>query len=116
MRTFKTGATRDTDTTKLDYEGFLSPLVLGRYACYMNKHRIQADGKARASDNWQKGIPQDAYVKSLFRHFMELWMLHRNGQQSGPKVEEACCAIWFNMQGYLLEALKQRPMAPQERE
>ena len=109
MRKFDTGATRDQDEHKLDYEGFLSPLTVVRFAEYMHANRETKDG-TRTSDNWQKGIPQDAYVKSLFRHFMELWMLHRQGQQSGPKVEEACCAIWFNMQGYLLEALKQRPM------
>ena len=32
MRTFATGATRDTEVEKLDYEGFLSPVVLKAYA------------------------------------------------------------------------------------
>ena len=54
MRTFDTGATRDSDNDKLDYEGFLSPLVLRRYAEYLHKHRKQSDGKIRTSDNWQK--------------------------------------------------------------
>src|SRR5262249_20215749 len=58
-RIFKTGATRDTDTGKLDYEGFLSPLVLKRYAEYMHQHRVMKDGAMRASDNWQRGIPLD---------------------------------------------------------
>ena len=62
MREFETGATRDTNDGKLDFEGFLSPLALVRYAEYMNKNRIQADGKVRASDNWQKGIPREVYM------------------------------------------------------
>jgi len=35
VRTFDTGATRDTEDGKLDYEGFLSGRVLKRYAEYM---------------------------------------------------------------------------------
>ena len=107
MRTFDTGATRDTDQGKLDYEGFLSPLVLRRFAEYMHKHRLQADGALRASDNWQKGIPMDAYMKSGWRHFMEWWTLHRNPNTVGD-MEEALAALLFNVQGYLHELLKNR--------
>ena len=78
MREFDTGATRDNDTDKPDYEGFLSPLVLEAYAQYMHKNRVQADGATRDSDNWQKGIPRDQYMKSAFRHFMDLWRAHRS--------------------------------------
>jgi len=39
MRTFASGATRDADDHKLDFEGFLSPFVLERYAQYMHKHQ-----------------------------------------------------------------------------
>jgi len=46
-----TGATRDVDNDKYDYEGFLSPIVLHRYAQYMHKHRLQSDGELRDSDN-----------------------------------------------------------------
>ena len=73
VRQFKTGATRDTDEGKYDYEGFISPLVLERFAQYMHKHRKQSDGNLRASDNWQKGIPKDAYIKSAWRHFVDWW-------------------------------------------
>ena len=62
MRNFDTGATRDVDTNKLDFEGFLSPVVLERYAEYMHKNRVQADGNLRDSDNWQKGIPKKSGV------------------------------------------------------
>ena|ERR1700683_2355163 len=107
MREFDTGATRDEDDDKWDFEGFLSPLVLSRFAEYMHTHRIQADGSLRASDNWQKGIPLDAYMKSMFRHFMDVWGEHRwPGDCVSPDIEEALCALLFNVQGYLHELLK----------
>jgi hypothetical protein len=104
MRTFDTGATRDNDDTKVDLEGFLSPTVLQRFGEYMTVNRVQADGSLRASDNWQKGIPREAYMKSMFRHFMEVWTGHRAGNVS----EDALCAMLFNVQGYLHETLKAR--------
>lgn len=109
MRTFETGATRDTDEDKLDFEGFLSPRVLQRFAEYMHHHRKQADGQLRASDNWQKGIPREAYMKSMWRHFMDVWMMHRSVDSVNPLVlEDALCAMLFNVQGYLHELLKAR--------
>ena len=112
MRKFNSGATRDDDNNKNDYEGFLSPLVIQEFGNYMNKHRKQADGKLRESDNWQKGIPFTAYIKSLWRHFLDLWFLHRGHNRfdakDGHKItkKEALCAILFNVQGYLHEELK----------
>lgn len=107
IRKFKTGATRDTNEGKYDYEGFLSPLVIQRFAEYMNKHRKQSDGSLRDSDNWQKGIPKDAYIKSAWRHFHDWWMEHR-GYKSREGTEEALCALLFNVQGYLHEYLKEK--------
>jgi hypothetical protein len=107
MREFDTGATRDTDESKLDYEGFLSPIVLQRYAEYLHKHRVQSDGRARDSDNWQKGIPLDVYMKSNCRHFIDAWKWHR-GFVGRDSLEEALCAILFNTQGYLYELLKDK--------
>jgi len=106
IRKFETGATRDTDLGKLDYEGFLNPLVLKAYAEYMNKHRLQSDGQLRESDNWQKGIPKTAYMKSMFRHFMDLWLEHR-GYESRGGIKEALYGIIFNSMGYLFEMLKE---------
>lgn len=107
MRTFDTGATRDTDHNKIDPEGFLSPLVMIRFSEYMLKHQKQADGSIRPSDNWQKGIPFDAYMKSGFRHFIDWWLEHR-GHNSREGLEEAICALIFNAQGYLHEVLKEK--------
>ncbi len=107
MRVFKSGASRDDNTDKYDFEGFLSPLVLEEYGKYMHKHRKQADGKMRDSDNWQKGIPKDAYIKSAWRHFHDWWLEHR-GFESREGLEDALCALFFNIQGYLHEILKEK--------
>jgi hypothetical protein len=107
IRTFETGATRDTNQNKADYEGFLSPLVIKRYGEYMNKHRLQPDGNLRDSDNWQKGIPKQEYMKSAWRHFMDWWLENR-GFESRDGEEEALCALIFNTMGCLHEILKER--------
>ena len=99
MRTFSSGATRDNDDNKLDFEGFLSPFALEAYAQYMHGHRIQADGNLRESDNWQKGIPVDQYMKSLWRHFFAVWKGHRQGEIDRQDV----CAMLFNGMGILHE-------------
>lgn len=109
IRKFETGATRDTDKGKLDYEGFLSPIVLKRYAEYLDKHRLQADGSLRGSDNWQGGIPPNVYMKSLLRHVIDIWLLHDGFPEDAtiPDIEEALCAVIFNAMGYLFEELKE---------
>jgi hypothetical protein len=107
MRHFETGATRDDEDGKYDYEGFISPLVEKRFAAYMHQHRLQADGKMRSSDNWQKGIDPDAYIKSAARHFMD-WRLHHDGfpREANESLEDALCALMFNTMGYLFEVLR----------
>ena len=105
MRTFATGATRDTEQDKLDYEGFLSPVVLKAYAEYMHTNRLQAAGSLRSADNWQKGMPLTVYMKSAWRHFHEVWTLHRNPSQSNEVLVRALCALLFNVMGYLHELL-----------
>lgn len=102
IRKFDTGATRDIDNDKLDFEGFLSPQALERYAQYMHKHRLQSDGQLRDSDNWQKGIPISQYVKSLWRHFFAVWYGHRKGEID----QEDICGVLFNAMGILHEILK----------
>ena len=112
MRKFDTGATRNTDVGKNDYEGFLSPSVIESYGNYMTKHRKQADGQLRDSDNWQKGIPKSAYMKSLWRHFLDMWFMHRGYKRYDDitkeelTIEGVLCAILFNVMGYLHETLK----------
>lgn len=119
IRTFNTGATRDSEEGKLDFEGFLSPPALERYAEYMHQHRIQPDGGLRDSDNWQRGIPLDAFMKSLWRHFFAVWMIHRGGSVRDPRdghnisAEEALCGVLFNAFGYLHELCKPHVIEPE---
>jgi len=103
-RKFDTGAVRDSDLKKLDYEGFFSPVVLKEFAKYMNKHRKQSDGKLRNSDNWQRGMPKDVYIKSMIRHLIDLWLEHR-GFKSRDGAKEALNGLLFNVMGYYFEFL-----------
>jgi hypothetical protein len=105
IREFKTGANRDDDTGKLDYEAALSPIVLQAYAEYIKKHRPQPDGTLRKDDNWQKGFGEgqehfDTCMKSLSRHYMDLWLLHR-GYKAREDIEDALCGVLFNTFAYL---------------
>lgn len=106
-RYFDGGAYRDTDAGKLDFEGFLNPLVLQAFGEYMDAHRKQSDGRLRDSDNWQAGIPRAEYLKSLLRHVHDLWMEHR-GYESRDGIDEALGGIVFNVMGFWLETLKDR--------
>jgi len=114
-REFSTGANRNSDEGKLDFEGFFSPFVLERIAEYMQKHRATEDGTLRDSDNWQKGMPRDAYIKSAWRHFHAWWTCHRGHVEYGNIIREdnshavdAICALIFNAMGYLHEVLRNR--------
>jgi uncharacterized HAD superfamily protein len=108
VRTFATGATRDLDEDKLDYAGFLSPAATKRFAEYMHKNRKMADGSYRSSSNWKKGMPLDSYVQSGFRHFHDVWSIYEGAEVPGVTLEEALCAVWFNVQGLLHEILKEK--------
>jgi hypothetical protein len=110
-RYFDTGATRDTDAGKLDFEGFLCPFALECYAEYMDENRVQSDGKLRDSDNWQKGIPKDQYMKSAWRHFHDWWKIHRGGKaydiRGERTLKQSIGGLLFNTFGYLHETLKE---------
>ena len=85
------------------------------YGEYMLKHQVQADGNIRPSDNWQKGIPIVSYMKSMWRHFLDLWTLHRSEDETlfnsdGEEVDtiDTLCSILFNVQGMLHEEIKKK--------
>ena len=96
-RVFVTGATRSPLADKLQYSGFLSPIVLKRYAEYMHKHRLQENGELRDADNWQKGIPDASALDSMLRHTMDVW-LHQRGfeKEMTETLLESLCAVIFN--------------------
>jgi len=112
IRAFDTGATRSSEQGRYDPEGFLSPIVLERFCEYMHKHRTQSDGTLRASDNWQRGMPRETYIKGMWRHFLHLWTRHRGFEvrdyMAAGNIEEDLCALMFNVQGYLFEILKSK--------
>ena len=112
MRKFKTGATRNEDFIKIDPEGFFNPLLIESFSEYMNKHRLQSDGKIRESDNWQRLFGDDHYkvcMKSTWRHFLHFWKIHRGYKviEDGKEVtlEDACNGIIFNVWAYLFKYL-----------
>lgn len=110
LRTFSSGATRDSVEGKLDYAGFLSPRVLRRFAEYMDKHRTQSDGTLRASNNWKKGIPTESYLSSMWRHFWDVWAIMTEEDEDVAEdvdIQEALCAMLFNVQGLLFEMLRE---------
>jgi hypothetical protein len=107
MRVFESGATRNVEVDP-DYHGFLSPLALHAYGEYMHRHRLQADGTLRDSDNWQKGIPNDAFVRSLVRHVHDLQLvfdgygeLARQDDRDDNVLLAHLSAALFNIQGML---------------
>jgi hypothetical protein len=58
IRNFETGATRNLDNNKFDYEGFLCPLVIEEFGAYMNSHRLQKDGTLREINAMHKKISE----------------------------------------------------------
>ncbi len=102
MRTFKSGATRSNDEGKIDPEAALSPLVLTAYCEYVRSHRLQDSQEVRGDDNWQLGISPTSYMKSLLRHVLEAWRVHRYG----GAMNDILFAVMFNTMGLLHERLK----------
>ena len=112
IREWEDGAKRDTDLDKLDFEGVLSPLVLRRFTQYMMKHTKMSDGSPRTTDNWQKGFGDFAThmktcMKSLWRHFFDVWLHHR-GWETTVDLDEALCGVMFNAMAMLHKLLEAR--------
>ena len=122
IRTFDTGATRNSDIDpatgepKLDYAGFFCPLVLQERARYMNRHRLLEDGSLRPSDNWKRSIPSDVCLSSLLRHVVEVWEIMDNRKRISTTcasdevvdeyaMREHLCAIMFNCEAMLRNEL-----------
>jgi len=114
IRQFETGATRDLDENKLDFEACNCPLVEERFAEFMLACSYLPDGTRRSDDNWQLGIPITSYMKSMMRHIHDVWKLHRGYKVFDRKtkkpvdMEIALCALRFNVNGYLHEVLKKK--------
>lgn len=137
IRTFESGATRDTAKGKLEYFGFMHPLADYSFAKYMDSHRLQPDGSLRDSNNWWKGFNKETVIQSLCRHVEDLKLLvagfkvFEERKSTGevvkhiitdtsrepiPKhwkeitIEEACNAIRFNADAFKLEELRTKDL------
>ena len=110
IRTFNSGATRDTDEGKLDFEAALSPIVMERFVLYMSKNRLQPNDVVRECDNWQ-GLfgPKHLNVclKSAMRHLWAWWKAHR-GYKVKDGLEDAVCGVIFNAMAYLFKILSDK--------
>lgn len=110
LRTFPSGATRDSAAGKLEPWGFTSALVEKRFSEYMHQHRIQSDGSLRDSDNWKKGFELDSYYHSMSRHVLDfrlLWEGYAKESRTDDLVD-ALCGILFNTQGLIHELMKEK--------
>lgn len=102
IRTFETGATRSPLGEKLQFEGYLNPLVLKRFAEYMRKHQTDSAGNQRDADNWQRGLPKDSLIDSFARHFFDVWLHHRGyASEATEDLQESLCALIFGAMAYL---------------
>ena len=106
MRTFKTGATRDDNTHKLNHVRGLSTQVQQRYLEYLGVHRLQKDGSLRDWDNWKRGIDVNDYRESLLRHANDAVRASMGlPVPENASLEDLLCAIRFNADGWLFELL-----------
>jgi hypothetical protein len=99
-RDLGTGAVRNSDEGKIDYDGVLHPLVLKGFGEYMMRHTKLEDGSSRDSDNWQKGLVASNMIKSANRHFVDVW-LHMRGCE-GDATESYLNSLYaciFNLMG-----------------
>ena len=110
LRTYSTGATRDTATDKHEPWRFTSALVEQRFSEYMHRHRHQPDGNLREADNWKKGISIRDYYDSLSRHVQDLRLIFEGFPEKAREqdITEVLCATLFNVQGFLFEILKEK--------
>jgi|SRR5690606_29218138 len=120
LRMSESGAIRNSDVGKINYQGALSPLILEAYGKYIEKHSLLPDGTRRNNKNWQKlfGTPEEhrqVCIESAWRHFIDLLMEH-DGYESRDGIDEALGGLMFNIQAYWFSILKERQENKQEKE
>ena len=112
LRMSESGAIRNSDVGKINYQGALSPLILEAYGKYIEKHSLLPDGTRRNNKNWQNlfGTPEEhrqVCIESAWRHFIDLLMDH-DGYESRDGIDEALGGLMFNIQAYWFSILKER--------
>lgn len=97
MRTFKTGAVRDDETDKIDFVEPISWTAFARYAKYMTIKKAKY-----GQGNFKKGMPIDAYERSLLRH-VHKYLVNKYEKGNEEKGEDHLSAIIFNTFGIMHE-------------
>lgn len=90
VTTFPTGAIRDSQENKFDLAEYLSPLVIARFAEYMQKN-----ARKYGAGNWRKGIPESSALQSKRRHSL-LVDLGEYGVELEPETDHLCGEL-FNV-------------------
>ena len=75
-RTFETGATRNGNKGKYEFDKYVNPINELSYAQYMKSHQV-INWEYRPWDNRQKGIPFDSLFESAYRHMQTLCLLYQ---------------------------------------
>jgi hypothetical protein len=105
VRTFATGATRDTAEGKTVPWRYGSAVVDHLFASYMQGHQKQSDGQLRAGDNWKKGFGIDVLDDCLSRHIQD-YRLHAEGHPELAReadIIQVLLAVKFNVDALILE-------------
>jgi hypothetical protein len=97
IRSFSTGAIRDSEEGKEDYIETISWSAFKRFAKYMTGKK-----KKYGEGNFKKGMPIDAYERSLMRHIQK-YLENKYEDGNSEKEEDHLAAAWFNIQGIMHE-------------
>lgn len=97
IRNFDTGAIRDTEDNKEDYNETISWTAFKRYAQYMTGKK-----KKYGAGNFKKGIPIESYERSLLRH-VQKYMENKYEDGIVERDEDHIAAIVFNAFGIMHE-------------
>jgi hypothetical protein len=97
IRKFKSGAIRDNEDQKEDYIETISWSAMKRYAKFMTAMKSKY-----GEGNFKKGIPIDAYERSLLRHIQKYLENKYEGGQVEKELDHLS-AILFNCFGIIHE-------------
>lgn len=97
IRKFESGAVRDSEAKKEDYIETISWTAFKRYAEFMTGKKNRY-----GSGNFKKGIPIDAYERSLIRHITK-YLINKFENGSLEKEEDHLCSMLFNIFGIIHE-------------
>lgn len=97
VRTFVTGAIRDSEENKEDYTETISWTAFKRYSEYMTSKK-----KVYGSGNFKKGIDISSYERSLLRHISK-YMINKYEGGNLEKDQDHLSACVFNIFGIMHE-------------